>query len=661
MELKKFKKVSKYLAGLLAAGALISLAIFPALGMKADAPRFNFLAGDEELFTGARGGSSDWSDPITVNDGDTFIGRVYYHNGIVDSVAQNTRIKVGLPDALRAGTNNLAASISADNAETVTDTIIDGTVNGLSGLTINASENLAVDYVPGSVKWYPNARQTGAAQQPLLFGQNGSELFGANGLRIGDINGCWEYAGWVTFVARVSKVSVPGLEITKTVKNVSDNTAYGKSVQADQSDTVNFRIVVKNSGDCDLDPVKVFDQLPTDLAAVAGTGRLTNDGATAPFNLSDLMSATGVNLGLMAPNETATLTFDAVPYGTITVQKSVRNIAIAASGSLQKQDYADVVLMPGNVEIVPSKSAWNLTQNINAESNPAKPGDRIEYTLRTGNTGNAGAAYVVRDNISDILEYADVIELNGATVNSGVIEYPEAQLVAGGELINTFVVKVKNPLPANPQNGESYDYKMVNKYGNVVTVIIFKPVVVTKPELSIIKYVRNVTANEATFVKANTAYAGETLEYKIVFKNSGNGSADYIKITDVLPANVTLDTTSAAILGIDGTERAIAENIQNGYVLNTLNPGQEAYIRFRAVIGSGVAAEETLTNTACLTDNGKTISDTAQTVIKMKAALVKAPVPSLPRTGATDSIALALFAATGITSGFAVLRAAIKR
>lgn len=661
MKLKKIKKYGKYFAGLFAAGVLISLAVFPALGMKADAPRFNFLYGDKELFTGAKAGSEDWDDPIEVKAGESFVGRIYYHNGIVDSVAEDTKIKVTLPSALKTGNNVLNASISANNAETVTDTIIDDVVNGLSGLTLHTTQNLELDYVAGSVKWYPNARQTGAAEAPLLYGQTGSELFGANGLKIGDINGCWDYAGWVTFVARAKTVEAPELQIEKTVKNVSTGSDYAESVEADKSDKVNFKIEVKNAGNTDLDPVKVYDQLPAALAAVNGTGILSWHGVSSPFELAGLLGTSGVNIGVMHPGEIATLTFDSIPQITVSTNQTVINKAIVASGSMQREDCANVVLKAGNAKITQAKSAWNITQDVNAESVAAKPADLIEYALKTKNIGDADTGYVVKDNISDILEYADLHDGNGGSVNSnGMIVYPEANLVAGGELIRTFVVQVKDPIPTNSADGMHYDFRMENFYGNNVVVNIYKEVL--KPALSISKYVRDVTTNESNFAKANVAYAGDTLEYKIVFKNSGNGSADYITISDLLPANVSLDTSSAAILGYNGEEKSISENMQTGFVLKTLAPGQEAYVRFKALINSGVASGEILKNTAYLIDNGKTISDTAETVMKERIVLTQAsPVPTLPRTGAADTLVMALIAAILGTGGLVLAREVVKK
>lgn len=663
MNLNKIKKLGKYISGLVAAGTLLSLVVFPALGMKADGPRFNFMTNDYELFVGMKEGANDWADPITVSDGDVFSGQIYYHNGIVDSTATNTRIKVTLPDTFKAGENILTASISADNADTVTDTVINDVPNGPSGLTVKTTEAMDVEYIPGSVKWFPDAKLTGNAEAPLLYGQTGIELFSATGLKIGDILGCWDHAGYVNFSAKVSKhvVNTPNLAIQKSVRNVTADSAYVETIDMEQADTANFKMVVTNNGNIDLNPVKVFDQLPLDLAAVAGTGRLNWHGAVAPFELSDLLSTEGVNLGLMHPGEHAILTFDAVVNNTITARKTIRNIAIAAADDLQRQDGANVVLIPGNVELHWAKSAWNITRNANAETVPACPGDVIEYTLRTANSGTAGIDYIVSDNIADILEYADVVEFGGGIVDRPNIVYPAVPIMPGAEIENHFTIRIHDSLPPLAPNGPHFDDVLVNRYGNDVVVRIYREIL--RPSLVISKYVRNVSANEDAFVKANTAYAGETLEYKIVFRNNGNGPADYIKIYDVLPANVTLDTTSAAILGANGEERSMSENMESGVIITTLAPGQEAYIRFKAIIASGIAGDQTLTNTAYLTDNNDTISDTAQTVIKTKVVLTKTnpvPTPSLPRTGAADSLVISLFGALALT-GMTLARSTIKR
>lgn len=117
--------------------------------------------------------------------------------------------------------------------------------------------------------------------------------------------------------------------------------------------------------------------------------------------------------------------------------------------------------------------------NRDASGATAQPGDVIEYTLSTTNTGNAQAKdYVVGDNINDILEYADLIDPRGGVLVNGSISWPKTDIDAGKTFLTTFQVRVKNPLPTTPASAsdpQSFDYKMDDVYGNVVSVNLGVP------------------------------------------------------------------------------------------------------------------------------------------------------------------------------------------
>jgi uncharacterized repeat protein (TIGR01451 family) len=676
MKFLKLNKLGKKIAAFVAVAAVASMAIFPTLGMRADSPRFNFLDGDWELISGLNTSNSEtvWKDPISASDGETVEGLIYYHNGNLDSVAENTRVKVSLPSSSQNNSVMVTASISADNAQTVTDTVVDGKIVGKSGLTINLDTEAELEYVPGSVKWYPNSQSNPNTSVPLPFGQNGSEIFSANGLNLGNINGCWEYAGFVKFALKVkAPVLIPGIDIQKTVRHASAAGDFSENTVVNITEGAEFKLLVTNNGQTELNNVLVKDVLPIEISSInLNSGKLIKDGVETSLDVQKLVG-NGVNIGELGINKSATILFKSY-YGEyqtlVDTEKTVTNTAWASSGELSDSDTATVTLLPGNSEFIKHKSAFNKTRNIDATLMPAKAGDEIEYTLSVINIGNRPENYVVEDGIADVLEYAEVISISdgGSVINNAgigndatMVRYPSEFIESTNGITRTFTVKVKNPIPNNPQNGFSYDYKMYNKFGDAVTVEIEKPAPpVLKPVLNIEKYVRNVTSNELEYAKANTAYAGDVLEYKIVFKNSGEAPADYFKVWDVLPANVMIDPNAAAVLGMDGTERSIAENMTYGFVVKTLSPGKEGYIRFRVVTSSQIAADEVLKNTAHIEDNGTTISSSAETVIKQKIVQAQA-TPKLPRTGSAGSIMFSLLASLLLTGSIAFVYERTRR
>jgi uncharacterized repeat protein (TIGR01451 family) len=136
-----------------------------------------------------------------------------------------------------------------------------------------------------------------------------------------------------------------------------------------------------------------------------------------------------------------------------------------------------------------SKTASNTTQKImDANGTTAKPGDTILYTLRTHNSGKTTIKdYSVNENISDILDYADVVSLNGGTKNDDqIVSWPAKNIGAGETLTQTFTVRIKNPLPNTPISSSDpghYDNTMTNVYGNTVTIKL-PPSIVKSTEIA---------------------------------------------------------------------------------------------------------------------------------------------------------------------------------
>lgn len=126
--------------------------------------------------------------------------------------------------------------------------------------------------------------------------------------------------------------------------------------------------------------------------------------------------------------------------------------------------------------IVPSKSATNLTQGVqDANGTTAQAGDLIEYTLYAKNVGKATQkAYVFSDNLTYVLNYSQIVQTNGGTVDSNnVISWPATDIAAGQTATEKFQVKVDNPIPGTPASSSDPTYfnlTMHNTYGNTITI-----------------------------------------------------------------------------------------------------------------------------------------------------------------------------------------------
>jgi hypothetical protein len=126
-------------------------------------------------------------------------------------------------------------------------------------------------------------------------------------------------------------------------------------------------------------------------------------------------------------------------------------------------------------EIVESKTGQNLTQQVAAEDATAKAGDRIQYTIYLENTGLKAAKVPVVEDLSDVLEYANLEDNGNGTFNSDkhTLTWDDITLQPGAKTSRIFAVQVDSPIPATPQgtsDPSSYDCVMTNAFGNTVAV-----------------------------------------------------------------------------------------------------------------------------------------------------------------------------------------------
>lgn len=144
--------------------------------------------------------------------------------------------------------------------------------------------------------------------------------------------------------------------------------------------------------------------------------------------------------------------------------------------------------------LVPHKQASNLTAKIsNANGTTAHAGDVIQYTLTINNPTKVTAKkFLVIENLSDVLEYADLVSLGGAAKDSaGNLRWPLTDIAAGQTIKKVFTVKVKNPIPDTPSpcpatsavnkcpQSNSFDLVMTNVYGDTVNIKLPKGVIKT--------------------------------------------------------------------------------------------------------------------------------------------------------------------------------------
>ncbi len=127
------------------------------------------------------------------------------------------------------------------------------------------------------------------------------------------------------------------------------------------------------------------------------------------------------------------------------------------------------------ISVTQSKTAKNLTQNVDATSVAAQASDRIEYTIYLENVGSVNATQNVTEDLTDVLEYADLTQNGGGTfdANSHVLSWGDVALKPGEKASYSFVVTLKSTIPTmarGQSDPSSYDCIMLNAFGNTVKI-----------------------------------------------------------------------------------------------------------------------------------------------------------------------------------------------
>lgn len=202
--------------------------------------------------------------------------------------------------------------------------------------------------------------------------------------------------------------------------------------------------------------------------------------------------------------------------GTYNFRLAVKydNSSKSAAGNLTGNCIKKIVVQPpceqaktnDEVEcIILNKKAKNDTQNIpDANETVAHAGDVVTYTLSAKNTSKNTTIkkFIVEENITDVLEYADVVDLHGGVKDDkNTVKWPATDVKAGQTIEKQLTVRIKNPIPNTPiasSNPGSFDMTMTNKYGTSVNIKL--PPTVTKTTEQVTRSLPNTGPGETMVV-----------------------------------------------------------------------------------------------------------------------------------------------------------------
>lgn len=138
-----------------------------------------------------------------------------------------------------------------------------------------------------------------------------------------------------------------------------------------------------------------------------------------------------------------------------------------------------------------SKTASNQTQGIaKADGTLARANDLIVYSLASKNRGTQPVKdFVVEENLSDVLEYATLVDLHGGELDDdNVARWPKEDIGANSTLVKKITVKIKDPIPQTPISASdpgSFDLVMTNVYYGSSVNIKLPPSIIKTTELGV--------------------------------------------------------------------------------------------------------------------------------------------------------------------------------
>lgn len=352
-------------------------------------PRFNFMQNDPEMLRVAKTTDGNWGDPIDAKVGDQVAFLFYYHNGMVDTTAHSTKVRVDLP--VNESKSLVAKSyLWSQETEAISDTIVDGKIVGQSGATINLPTLGRIEYVAGSTKWFANGSQTGVNMPDGIVSNSGLDL--------GDIQGCWQYSGYVTFLANIKGQTA--LKMDKKVAHPGEN-LWHDEIFANPGDDIIYKLGIRNDGDITAENVIVNDQLPSYMTYATGTTFYFTKDHPEGVKMADTLFSNGVSLPNVAPSDSGIIyiTYKTKIAGNIPNGAwALNNVAkVYMNGVEQDQDQAKVTVTCDRGLVI-DKKVSNGTSYV--EENNVKIGDTISYRIIVRNSGNVPVDNVV---VSDIL------------------------------------------------------------------------------------------------------------------------------------------------------------------------------------------------------------------------------------------------------------------
>ncbi|MGB3023842.1 MAG: hypothetical protein WBB39_03490 [Candidatus Saccharimonadales bacterium] len=368
--------------------------------------------GDERNFVGIRenGTTGLWQDDQTVVPGKEYVVRMYVHNNAaanLNLVAENVTAKFNLPTTTGKSiqVNGFLNSTNANPVEVY------------DHATFNSTQDFNLAVVPGSIKYYNNANGSGFTIPESIFTSNGAKL-GYTQMD-GNIPGCFQYAGYLTFVVKPQFAPTANFTVSKQVRKAGV-TGWNETVTVNPGDQVEYLITYDNISDVQQNNVVLKDTLPAGTTLVNGTTYVANGTNPSGVKVGDgIASGDGINIGNYAGHSVAYVKFTAQVATNDTLPacglNALKNIAKITTDYGWKEDSADVTVTKTCLP-QPAADCKAITPHLISRTQFSFDG---EATVANGATVSK-YTFVVKNSAGAVVKTVTV-DSTALKVNSGTI------------------------------------------------------------------------------------------------------------------------------------------------------------------------------------------------------------------------------------------------
>jgi len=392
-------------------------------------------------------------------------------------------------------------------------------------------------------------------------------------------------------VTMTDRKPIVGLNIDKIADPTSGSTVH-------PGDQIIYTLGYYNTGNTDASGT-VSDPLPPEVTFVSadhgGTyNSTTNTVSWDPVNVAAKTSST---------NYAGTVTV------TVTVNTPLDNGTVI-------ENYGLINAVQSNTVHHTVASAPNLhLVKANSPTGTVVPGQNITYTLTYYNDGDMNATNAT---ITDVLP-ADVDWVSGGSLSAGTVSFTGIDVPAGTSAASpagsvSFVVKVKS----SAGNGDTItnvgkiNDTPSNEVSNVVNVPVVPP---SNPGIVVLSL-----AKTAIPVSGSVVQPGQTINYTVTVKNSGNADAPGVTVVDTLPQHLTVNSSTISDNGVlDSNAHTIT------WALGTVAADTTKAVTFAATVDQDTPKGTDLVNVATL---GNQQSSTTHRVATGDLTLVKTVSPT---------------------------------